>query len=145
MPQNTTLPRLTAQQERVLEPLLAGETVTAAAELVGVDRSTVHRWLREDSHFQAAYNQRRRELQQAHRSRLLVMVGAAINTVQHAVETGDVRVALKVLDSLGILSPIAVGADDVAQIEKTAEWAELAAARQQQDLELQRLLVSLSS
>ena len=62
MPQNTTPEKLTAQQERVLERLLTGETVTAAAEAEGVDRSTVHRWRREDLAFQAAYNQRRREL-----------------------------------------------------------------------------------
>ena len=47
MPQNTTPEKLTAQQERVLERLLAGDTITAAAKAVKLDRSTVHRWFRE--------------------------------------------------------------------------------------------------
>jgi hypothetical protein len=42
MPQNTTPEKLTAQQERVLERLLAGETVAAAAEAVGMKRKQPH-------------------------------------------------------------------------------------------------------
>ena len=36
-------------------------TVTAALAAAGVDRTTVHRWLREDHAFQAAWNRIRRE------------------------------------------------------------------------------------
>jgi len=94
MPQNTTPEKLTAQQERVLERLLTGETVTAAAEAVGVDRSTVHRWLREDLKFQAAYNRQRRELQEAYAARMLSLADHAIATVEHAITNGDLRASL---------------------------------------------------
>ena len=58
MPRNATPDgRLKPRQQAVLERLLAGETVTAAARAAKVDRSTVHRWLKEDYTFGAAYNQ----------------------------------------------------------------------------------------
>ena len=40
-------PALEPKQVRALERLLAGSTVAQAAEAAGVDRSTVHRWLRD--------------------------------------------------------------------------------------------------
>ena len=45
---------LTPHQQGVLERLLAGDTAAAAARATKVDRSTVHRWLK-DSTFQAAW------------------------------------------------------------------------------------------
>ncbi len=53
---------LNSKQLIVLEQLVAGATITHAAETGAVDRSTVHRWLREDYAFLAAYNAARREL-----------------------------------------------------------------------------------
>ena len=47
---------LNSKQLIVLEHLVAGATVTKAAEAGGVDRTTVHRWLREYCNFLAAYN-----------------------------------------------------------------------------------------
>jgi hypothetical protein len=70
MPDNPSPEALTAKQERALDHLLAGETITAAAKAVNADPSTLHRWLREDPQFQATYNQRRRQLQEAHQTRL---------------------------------------------------------------------------
>ena len=143
MPRITTPKKLTNQQERVLERLLVGDTVTSAAKSVRVDRSTVHRWLREDLTFQAAYNECRHELQAAYRARLLAMVGTAVGAVEHALANGDARTALKVLGDLGLLSPPVIGSGDEKALETAAEWAELAAARQREDLEMERLMVSL--
>jgi len=144
MPQNTTPKKLTRQQERVLERLLVGDTVTAAANAVKVDRTTVHRWLRDDLTFRAAYNQRRHELQAAYRARLLAMVGTAVDAVDQALANGDARTALKVLKDLGLLSPPVIGSGDEKVLEAAAEWVEVAEARKREDLEMERLLVSLS-
>jgi hypothetical protein len=103
MTQNTTPEKLTAQQQRAIDHLITGETVTAVAGEVHLYRSTVHRWLREDSVFQAAYNQRRSELQEAYATRILSLADRAIATVEDAVVNGDVRASLKVLDELGLL------------------------------------------
>jgi hypothetical protein len=62
-PQNATPDGdgLKLNQTIALEHLFAGKTVTKAAEAAGVDRTTVHRWLREDWAFQAAYHRTQRD------------------------------------------------------------------------------------
>ena len=139
MPQNTTPEKLTAQQERVLEGLLAGDTVTAAAKAAKVDRSTVHRWLRESMKFQAAYNQGRQELQAATRSRLLRLTGQAVETVEHAVANGDVRTSFRLLERLGLLTPPVIGSDDVEDLEVQRMRQESARAESRWFAELQKM------
>jgi hypothetical protein len=56
---------LSPTQETGLAALLTGATVTAAADAAGVDRATVHRWLKDDFTFLVAYNRGRRELHDA--------------------------------------------------------------------------------
>ncbi len=85
----------------VLEHLVTGSTVVRAAEVAGVDRTTVHRWLRLDHGFQAAYNAARRDLQREVEARLLNLADVALETVEAAVLGGDVRAALAVLKGLG--------------------------------------------
>ena len=60
-----------ATDQDLLEALTAGATVTAAAAAARVDRVTVHRWLRDDFAFQAAFNRARRDLRSAAEARLL--------------------------------------------------------------------------
>jgi hypothetical protein len=119
MPDNPSPEALTAKQERALDHLLAGETITAAAKAVNADPSTLHRWLREDPQFQATYNQRRRQLQEAHQTRLSAIVAKALQTVEQAVENGDVKTALKVIEGLGLLSGEAprIGPEDPRDVE----------------------------
>lgn len=99
-----------------------------------MDRSTVHRWLREDLAFQAAYNQRRHELQQACSTRLLSLADHAIATVEQAITNGDVRASLKLLDGLGLLSPPAIGPEEVEAIQ-------LAQGHQQNERAFERVMV----
>jgi hypothetical protein len=56
---------LTPEQDAAVAALLAGRTVTDAAAATGVDRTTVHRWLKKDFAFQAALNLGRRESRDA--------------------------------------------------------------------------------
>ncbi len=137
MPRNATRGRnaagLTPRQQRVLEHLLAGETVTSAAKAGKVDRTTAHRWLREDYAFQAAYNRGRRELQEALQTRLLSLAEKAARTVEGAVEGGDSRAALAVLKGLGLLNgePPEIGSDDPEDLEEEEQkqrfWENLGA------------------
>jgi hypothetical protein len=70
LPHNATLEPLTPIQETAIASLLAGKTVTDAAADAGVDRATVHRWLREHFGFRAALNAGRRELRKSVQTRL---------------------------------------------------------------------------
>ena len=62
-------PTISAEQEQAIGLLGAGKSVAEAAEVMGVSRGTVHRWLREDAEFVAAYNAWRREVGRAARMR----------------------------------------------------------------------------
>ncbi len=125
MAQNeTSQKKLAVKQERALEHLLDGETVTKAAKAAGVGRSTLHRWQSEDLEFQAAYNRRRQELRDVARARLLRLADQAMETVEGAVAGGDARTSLKVLDSLGLLEPPTIGLTSVAALEVRREEEE---------------------
>ena len=103
----------------MLAALLTGETITAVAGAVGVARQTVHRWLTSDPAFIAAHNAGRRELANAHAVRLLTLCGHALDVVGGALEAGDVRAALAVLEGAGMFAGSAVrveGSDDPDEV-----------------------------
>ena len=95
---------LTAVQTEALSALLSGETIKAAAELAGVDRSTVHRWLRDDWHFQAARNRGIEAIQAATITGLQALAQSALEAVQKSIRDGDQQTAINVLKGLGLLS-----------------------------------------
>lgn len=91
-------------QLAVLEALLAGSTITDAAGCVGVSRTTVHRWLKEDYVFQAEVNVARHALRQASLARLDVLCERSIEVLKEALyQSSDTRVALEVLKGCGVL------------------------------------------
>src|SRR5262245_2091881 len=72
---------LAAAQTAALDALLAGQTVTAAAAAAGVDRSTLHRWLRSDHAFVAALNAARRQMHDAMQVKLFTLAEKATDCV----------------------------------------------------------------
>ena len=128
MPQNATPSPLSSGRLRAVEALAAGKTVTESAKLAGVDRTTVHRWRREDFEFQAELNRQQRELHDAFRQRLLSIALLATETVSAAVEAGDVPASLQVLKGIGVLSgqTLRLESDDVDTLKEEAEIARLA-------------------
>ena len=104
MPRKTTDSNLTPQQMAVLEALLSGSSVTDAAQSNGVDRTTVHRWLRGDHEFKAAYNGGLTDLRDAAQARLLSLASTALEVVSRALDEGDVKTAIGVLRGVGLLS-----------------------------------------
>ncbi len=108
---------------QVLQGLLSGESVTAAAKAGQASRETVHRWLRDDFEFQAAYNRGRREIIEEIQDALLMTAREAVDKVGEAVRSGDVRVALAVLKGAGGLeghSP-RIGSGDPDLLQKEAD------------------------
>ncbi len=100
---NSRNPKLTSKQLEALASLLAGHSVTSSAQRAKVSRETVHRWLRDDFEFGAEFNRgiadRRREIGLA----IERAVRSAVETVNAAIEDGDVRAALTVLKGAGFL------------------------------------------
>lgn len=107
LPQNATPgDDLLPAQQKALAALLAGQTITAAAKAAGVDRTTVHRWLRDryKPAFPDALERGRRELRQATEARLLAMASKATDCLEEAMEEGDGKAAaLALLKGLGFL------------------------------------------
>jgi hypothetical protein len=113
---------LSAKQLTALESLLLGTSVTGAAAAAGVDRSTVHAWLRENFAFQAALNGGRKERRAAVSHRLEVLADDATKCVTEAVRQGNLKAALALLRGLDLLTPGSLGSDDPAELRlKAAE------------------------
>ncbi len=110
------------QQDIVIEGLVTGSSVSAAAEAAGVDRTTVYRWRRNDCAYQARLNRRRLELQDEIAVRLAACAGRAVENLRRAVDNGDLKASVIVLK--------AVGALDRAQCSEGDDNAELLRARQ---------------
>jgi transposase-like protein len=83
---------LSAKQTQAALLLARGDTVTTTAEQVGVNRMTVHQWLREDDNFNAYLNSLKRELVDAGRSAMRASIVTAIDTINQLMlsSTNDV-------------------------------------------------------
>jgi len=151
MEQNATpseeMETLSPDQIKALGLLLTGKTTSAAAKDVGVDRSTVHRWVREDFEFQAALNRGKRELADAVQTRLLTIADKAAEVVGKAVHQGDLGASLAVLRGTGALSgtPVRPGPEDPAVLRENAEAnkeeSELLIAERRNSCQLRKLIV----
>jgi transposase-like protein len=117
---------LSHRQQAALAALSNGRTIRDAAKSIGVNRNTVARWLRTDPRFRAAYNAWRQELIDSTRSRLLRTAELAAAAVHKQIAKGDGRLALALLDRLGLASdaaavagpPDAEGARDEIAVER---------------------------
>ena len=134
-PQNATLE---PAQITAVEALLAGKTVTDAAAAAGVDRATVHRWLREDYPFQAAINAGRRELRDATYGRLERLAVKAADCLEKAIEGGDVKAALEIVKGMGILAPDPIGSENAAELAEEADVA----AKEKQGADSRRMKIA---
>jgi anti-sigma factor ChrR (cupin superfamily) len=91
---------LAADQAAALDLLLAGQTITAAAAVVGVARETVSRWRNSDPTFQAAYNAALQSAYDATTARLLDARGRALDRLAALVDSEDEATALKAAAAL---------------------------------------------
>lgn len=103
LPPKRTVSGLTQAQERALQSLLEGATVTAAAKAARVNRTTVHRWQRDET-FNSELQKRRLELQSVVRDRLSAMATKAANALESALDNGNAKAAIVLLKGLGFLT-----------------------------------------
>jgi transposase-like protein len=73
---------LTRKQDETIAVLLTVPTIAAAARQVGVGERTLFRWLRQDTAFQAAYRQARRQTVQHAIARVQQATSTAVTTLE---------------------------------------------------------------
>lgn len=141
---------LEPEQYAALQALLAGASVTEAAEEAGVTRQTVHRWLSEHRIFKGEYDRIRRKAAETLEQQLVEMARAAADTIQETLEEGsDPWLALQYLQSQELLRPDAGSEEESAsspetQAEVRERFKELSPEelrilrRKQEELEIMR-------
>jgi hypothetical protein len=112
---------ISSAQAAVVEAMLGGKTITDAATAVGVDRSTVHRWLKDDFAFQAELNRGRRETRQAAFRNLERLAAKAAECLAKALDQGDVKAALEILKRADFLKLTSIGSEDAAALAAEAQ------------------------
>ena len=100
---------LNSKESAVLATLARGGSVTLAAARTGVGRSTIYKWLKQDHPFRQVLTQWKEDMTNTARTRLLMLADEATAVVQDAVNRGDTRTCLRVLERLGVLAAPASG------------------------------------
>jgi len=90
-----------ARQQRAIELLITGTSVTDTAKSVGVDPRTLRRW-QVDPHFQAEFNRQRLNIHESAQLRLHGMTHKAIDVMAKALNDGNLRAAIELLKIVGV-------------------------------------------
>ena len=85
---------LSAAQLNAIAALWAGQSITAAAEVVGVTRQTIHEWLKQ-AQFVIVLNTGRQELWDAQQNALRALGDKANSVLETALDSDDMGIALK--------------------------------------------------
>ena len=115
---------LTPAQEAVIDHLLAGKSQAEAAALAGVAAETVSRWKRDNLLFVATWQNRRRQVWDAHAQRLRNLAGRALDVVETGLDAGDLRAAALVLKSVDLGDLAAPEAETTPEAIKQARFQE---------------------
>lgn len=81
-------------QEAALAALQTGSTFRQAAEVAGVARPTIYRWMQNDPHFRAAYNAWKLEQGESARGRLVKLADQAVDVIQASLSLNDRKAAV---------------------------------------------------
>jgi len=99
----TSFSELSEIKQSAILAMLALPTYKAAARAVGVDRSTLYRWMQAPD-FKAALADTRRELQGSYTLRLVSIADKAVGALERAVQCGEtaqeIRAAHEILERI---------------------------------------------
>jgi len=95
---------ISPEQERAIALMISGINMTKTAEELGISRRTIHRWFK-DPRFAEEYEQRRNELREAGLNELIGLIGDSVSALRVAIQNGDDKAALALLDRLRVFEP----------------------------------------
>ncbi len=96
----TTKTKPNEQQSRAIDLLLAGKSITATAEEIGVVRETVSRWLNHDTDFQKLLFERRVEVWDGNADRMRGMLETALDELEDLIGNRNPAIRLKAIDMI---------------------------------------------
>jgi hypothetical protein len=109
---------LSGAKKLALESLMWGSTMSETARQVGVSRMTLHRWLKNDPLFRAAYNEWLEATEEGCRARLQRMADKAMDAMENSLHASDGRLALQLLKELGFLRRRKAGATEAEDVKR---------------------------
>jgi hypothetical protein len=112
---------LSTPKREALTALIAGSNITDAAQIAGVHRTTLHRWITSDPDFAAAYNAWQHECRESTKVKLLGTVNDALASVTTAIKEGDRRMAYRLIKDLGVLHKVIPGLTDPEMLRQQME------------------------
>ena len=120
--------RLSAVQERAICLLVQGNSDRKTAEAINVCRETVTRWRNENPYFAAELNRQRKGIWAGAEDKLRSLVSKATDTLESAIDQGDVKAAVAVLKATGIYGQVGqpTGSVDpeIVLWQEAMTWAE---------------------
>lgn len=96
---NDTANELTPGQKRAISELLVSGNVSKAAEVAGVGRVTVHRWMKQAA-FRDALRQSEQDALDALQRRLVTLGSGAADALQDGLSSPDLRIRLRAADTV---------------------------------------------
>ncbi len=119
-PAGTLVAALTDHQRAALVAIASGQSFSEAARSAGISRQTIYNWRQSSPPFVAALNAWQSATRASAHNRLIGLSDLAVDAVSGAIQKGDVRVAMDLLRTLGILAPSQPGPCDPAEVEEQA-------------------------
>ena len=95
---------LTVTQQKAIQLLLSGATVTAAARELGIDRTTIYVWRRSHPHFSSILKRAQSVQQQAFEGDLQDLAAAALDSVREILTSPQTPVAIRLRAAQAILN-----------------------------------------
>lgn len=118
---------LKPKQREAIATLLAGSSVAATADAIGVGERTLHRWLKEDEAFQAELRALEEQVIDVATRRLLNMQTTALDTIDDVLNDDEaghhvkLRAAGMVLDNMMKLRELRNIEQRLTELEKQLE------------------------
>ena len=124
---STSTHPLTPRQEQSITALLVQGSLQAAAGASGIHEKTLRRWLRDDTAFQMAYREARRQVVQQAIVQVQQATGEAVETLRKVMQAADAPASAKVSAAKAILET-AVKAVELEDLEARIVALEVAQA-----------------
>ena len=143
MPRNATVSaEISPAQALAIKALLTGKSIVDSAAAAGVDRTTLHRWLRDDPVFIAEYQTDRAEMLGGIR-RALAALGQEAVTSLHESLTVETPSEIRLRATLALLKMLGADCPDEC-VATSAREASIAIRQRQGDTKMKELIASLT-